>query len=150
MRDSKYLELEKKNRNIFFFFCYVYGLLFFSYVTFIYTFILFIPGKDDINRKDVSIFLESHPNLQFLGLFYSDICLSDRFVNTKYSEYNPRLVVTGTACESQILESLRRYASRSFYVQKSLYNLFRLTVTIGTTPRVDILKVRRGKKKTKF
>lgn len=100
-----------------------------------------ISGKDDINRKAVSMFLESHPNLQFLGIFYSDICLSDQFVNVKHSEYNPRLVVTGTACESQILESLKRYASRPFYVQKSLYNLFRLTVPIGSTPRVDILKL---------
>ncbi|KAK6621766.1 hypothetical protein RUM44_001573 [Polyplax serrata] len=99
-----------------------------------------ISGKDDINIKDVSVFLETRPNTIFLGLLYSDVCYSDRFVDVRHSEYNPKLVVTGTASETQVLESLRRYSARPLYVQKTLYNLFRLTPTY-TRPRVDIIKL---------
>ncbi|KAL0277796.1 UNVERIFIED_CONTAM: hypothetical protein PYX00_004958 [Menopon gallinae] len=100
-----------------------------------------ISGKDDILIKDVSVFLENHPNTCFLGLLYSDTCCSDRFVDIRHSKYNPRLTVTGIACEAQILESLKRYSTRPLYVQKTLYNLFRLTPTYMSSIRVDVIKL---------
>lgn len=52
-----------------------------------------ISGKDDILIKDVSVFLENHPNACFLGLLYSDTCHSDQFVDIRHNKYNPRLTV---------------------------------------------------------
>jgi hypothetical protein len=49
--------------------------------------------------------------------------------------------VTGIATESQLLEALRRYTHRPVYVQKCLYNLFRLTPNFGDA-RVDVIQVR--------
>jgi Zyg-11 family protein len=48
--------------------------------------------------------------------------------------------VTGIATESQLLEALRRYTHRPVYVQKCLYNLFRLTPNFGDA-RVDVIQV---------
>lgn len=48
--------------------------------------------------------------------------------------------MSGTASESQILEALRRYPARPFYVQKCLYSLFRLTRNFNQV-RVDIIKL---------
>ncbi|EEB12106.1 conserved hypothetical protein [Pediculus humanus corporis] len=100
-----------------------------------------VSGKDDVNIKDVSVFLQDRPNVVFLGLLYSDACYSDRFINTRHSEYNPKLTVTGTASETQILESLRRYSARPLYIHKALCDLFRLMPTYVNEPRVDIIKL---------
>lgn len=48
--------------------------------------------------------------------------------------------VSGTATEAQILEALRRYPNRPIYVQKCLYNLFRLTSHFNEA-RVDVIKL---------
>lgn len=48
--------------------------------------------------------------------------------------------VSGMATEAQILEALRRYPHRPTYVQKCLYNLFRLTPHFSE-PRVDVIKL---------
>ena len=51
------------------------------------------------------------------------------------------LQVTGTASETQILESLRRYSARPLYIHKALCDLFRLMPTYVNEPRVDIIKL---------
>ena len=48
--------------------------------------------------------------------------------------------VTGEATEAQIIEALRRYATRPVYVQKSLFYLFSIT-QVYTEPRKDIIEV---------
>ncbi|KAL1415664.1 hypothetical protein MTO96_029084 [Rhipicephalus appendiculatus] len=48
--------------------------------------------------------------------------------------------ITGCADERQILEALRRYPDRPYYVQKSLYYLYQYTLTYSQ-PRVDVIKL---------
>jgi Zyg-11 family protein len=48
--------------------------------------------------------------------------------------------VTGEANLNQVLEALRRYPSRSIYVQKTLFKLFGFSSGL-TDPREDIIKV---------
>ncbi|XP_054290704.1 protein zyg-11 homolog B-like [Macrosteles quadrilineatus] len=99
-----------------------------------------ISGKDEIGRKELKGFVRRHPHLRFLGLVHSEACYDDCFINPRNPEYNPNLQVAGTATEEQIILALRRYYHRPLYVQKCLYNLFRLTPTFSDT-RVDIIKL---------
>lgn len=99
-----------------------------------------ISGKDDIGRKELRNFVRSHTNLVFLGLVHSEACFDDCFINPRHPDYNPHLQVAGTATEEQIMLALRRYSTRPLYVQKCLYNLFRLTPSF-TTARVDIIEL---------
>ncbi|XP_015602670.1 protein zyg-11 homolog B isoform X3 [Cephus cinctus] len=97
-------------------------------------------GKDEIDTKDLKRFIKAHPDLRFLGLVHSDACYDDSLINPMHEDYKPDLIVSGTATETQILESLRRYWCRPIYVQKCLYNLFRLTPSFSEA-RVDVLKL---------
>ncbi|XP_047361146.1 protein zyg-11 homolog B-like isoform X1 [Vespa velutina] len=99
-----------------------------------------LSGKDEINAKDLKEFIKAHPQLKFLGLVHSDTCYEDSLINPENKDYKPDLIVSGTATESQILEALRRYTCRSVYVQKCLFNLFRLTPNFFE-PRVDVIKL---------
>lgn len=99
-----------------------------------------ISGKGEIMRKELQLFLQQHKQLQYLGLVHSEMCSEECFINSKHPDYNPSLQIGGVATEEQILLSLRRYANRTLYVQKCLYNLFRLTQTF-TQARVDIIKL---------
>uniref|UniRef100_A0A023F1W4 Putative zyg-1-like serine/threonine protein kinase n=2 Tax=Triatoma infestans TaxID=30076 RepID=A0A023F1W4_TRIIF len=99
-----------------------------------------ISGKGEIGRKELRAFLQYHKELKYLGLVHSDICSEECFTNPKHADYNPNLQVGGVANEEQILLSLKRYACRTLYVQKCLYNLFRLTQTF-TDARVDIIEL---------
>ncbi|XP_043479584.1 protein zyg-11 homolog B-like [Leptopilina heterotoma] len=99
-----------------------------------------ISGKDEIDPKDLRKFIRAHPKLSFLGLMHSDACYEESLINPFNKNYNSDLVVSGTATESQILESLRRYSCRPIYVQKCLYNLFRLTSSSDEV-RVDMIKL---------
>jgi len=65
----------------------------------------------------------------------TDVCKDDMFQTS-----GSALVVTGSANEAQILESLERYLDRQHYVKKSLSYLFGLTQGY-VTPRTDIIKV---------
>ncbi|XP_046464898.1 protein zyg-11 homolog B isoform X1 [Neodiprion pinetum] len=96
--------------------------------------------KDEIHRKDLRTFIKYHPHLRFLGLVHTDACYDDTLINPINKSYRRSLVVSGTASESQILESLRRYWCRPIYVQKCLYNLFRLTPNFSEA-RVDVIKL---------
>jgi hypothetical protein len=62
------------------------------------------------------------------------------FSYLKLKYWNSDEQVTGIATESQLLEALRRYTHRPIYVQKCLYNLFRLTPNFGDA-RVDVIQV---------
>ncbi|XP_043289937.1 protein zyg-11 homolog B-like isoform X2 [Venturia canescens] len=99
-----------------------------------------ISGKDDIDAPDLKKFIKAHPHLEFLGLVHSDACYDDSLVNSANKDYKPDLVVSGLASDSQILEALRRYSCRPVYVQKCLYNLFRLTPHFSEA-RVDVIKL---------
>ncbi|KAK0177397.1 hypothetical protein PV328_001455 [Microctonus aethiopoides] len=99
-----------------------------------------ISGKDEIEVNDLKEFVQAHPRLEFLGLVHSDACYDDSFINIDHKDYKPKLMVSGMATESQILEALRRYPHRPVYVQKCLYNLFRLTPNFRTV-RVDVIKL---------
>ncbi|XP_008201802.1 protein zyg-11 homolog B isoform X1 [Nasonia vitripennis] len=99
-----------------------------------------VSGKDEIDGKDLWNFIQAHKHLKFLGLVHSDACFEDCLMNPSNKNYRPDLVVSGTATESQILESLRRYPNRPIYVQKCLYNLFRLT-SYFQEARVDVIKL---------
>ncbi|PNF20924.1 zyg-11-like protein B [Cryptotermes secundus] len=102
--------------------------------------LLDISGKDEISIPDLRHFLGCHRQLKFLGLIHSEACYDESFVNPHHPDYNPNLVVTGIATESQLLEALRRYTHRPVYVQKCLYNLFRLTPNFGDA-RVDVIQL---------
>ncbi|GAB1863790.1 Protein zyg-11-like protein B [Camponotus japonicus] len=99
-----------------------------------------LSGKDDINSKDLKNFITSHVHLRFLGLVHSDACYDESFIDSTHEDYRPELVISGTATESQILEALRRYTYRPIYLQKCLFNLFRLTPNF-LKPRVDVIKL---------
>lgn len=99
-----------------------------------------ISGKGELNRKELQLFLKEHPQLKYLGLVHNDICSEECFTNPKHPDFNPNLQIGGTATEEQILLSLKRYANRALYVQKCLYNLFRLTQQF-TNARVDIIEL---------
>ncbi|XP_011052642.1 PREDICTED: protein zyg-11 homolog B-like isoform X4 [Acromyrmex echinatior] len=96
--------------------------------------------KDDINPKDLKNFIASHVRLRFLGLVHSDACYDESFIDSTHKDYRSELVISGTATESQILEALRRYTYRPIYLQKCLFNLFRLTPNF-LEPRVDVIKL---------
>ena len=95
----------------------------------------FIAGKDNINVADLQKFVSEQSLLRFLGLMLTDVCKDDMFQAS-----GSALVVTGSANEAQILESLERYLDRQHYVKKSLSHLFGLTQGY-VTPRTDIIKV---------
>ncbi|XP_032679969.1 protein zyg-11 homolog B-like isoform X1 [Odontomachus brunneus] len=99
-----------------------------------------LSGKDDINPKDLKNFIASHMHLRFLGLVHSDACYDESFIDATHENHRPELVISGTATESQILEALRRYIYRPIYLQKCLFNLFRLTPNF-LEPRVDVIKL---------
>lgn len=99
-----------------------------------------LSGRDEIDAKDLRDFIKAHPHLRFLGLVHCDACYDESFTNTENKEFRPKLVVSGTATESQILEALRRYTCRPIYVQKCLFYLFRLTSNVFK-PRVDVIKL---------
>ncbi|XP_034180534.1 protein zyg-11 homolog B isoform X1 [Osmia lignaria lignaria] len=99
-----------------------------------------LSGKGDIDPKDLKEFIKAHPYLRFLGLVSTDACFDDSLINPSNEDYRPGLVVSGTATESQILEALRRYTCRPFYLEKCLFNLFRLTHNF-LEPRVDVIKL---------
>ncbi|XP_014245907.1 protein zyg-11 homolog B-like isoform X2 [Cimex lectularius] len=97
-----------------------------------------ISGKGEVSRKVLTTFLQEHKNLRYLGLVNLEICSEECFINPKHPDYNPNLQVGGVANEEQILLSLKKYTNRQMYVQKCLYNLFRLTQSF-TEARVDII-----------
>ncbi|XP_012216425.1 protein zyg-11 homolog B-like isoform X2 [Linepithema humile] len=99
-----------------------------------------LSGKDDINPKDLKNFIASHVHLRFLGLVHSDACYDESFIDSTHKDFRPELIISGTATESQILEALRRYTFRPIYLQKCLFNLFRLTPNF-LEPRVDVIKL---------
>ncbi|XP_011688898.1 PREDICTED: protein zyg-11 homolog B-like isoform X3 [Wasmannia auropunctata] len=99
-----------------------------------------LSGKDDIHPKDLKNFIASHVNLRFLGLVHSDACYDESFIDSSREDYKSELVISGTATESQILEALKRYTYRPVYLQKCLFNLFRLTPNF-LEPRVDVIKL---------
>ncbi|XP_024871172.1 protein zyg-11 homolog B-like [Temnothorax curvispinosus] len=99
-----------------------------------------LSGKDDINPKDLKKFIASHVHLRFLGLVHSDACYDESFIDSTHEDYRPEFIISGTATESQILEALRRYTYRPIYLQKCLFNLFRLTPNF-LEPRVDVIKL---------
>ncbi|KAL7289258.1 hypothetical protein TKK_0017195 [Trichogramma kaykai] len=99
-----------------------------------------ISGKDDIDGRDLWEFILAHKDLRFLGLVHSDACYEDSLMNPSNRNHKQDLVVSGTATEGQILEALRRYPNRPIYVQKCLYNLFRLT-SYFSEARVDVIKL---------
>lgn len=99
-----------------------------------------LSGKGDIDPKDLKEFIKAHPYLRFLGLVSTDACYDDSLTNPTDEYYRPGLVVTGTATESQILEGLRRYTCRPLYLEKCLFNLFRLTHNFLES-RIDVIKL---------
>ncbi|XP_043248975.1 protein zyg-11 homolog B-like isoform X1 [Colletes gigas] len=96
--------------------------------------------KNDIDTKDLKEFIKAHRHLKFLGLVNTDACYEDSLINSANKDYRPDLVVSGTATESQLKESLRRYTCRPHYLEKCLFNLFRLS-HMFLEPRVDIIKL---------
>ncbi|XP_064477027.1 protein zyg-11 homolog B-like [Ornithodoros turicata] len=97
-----------------------------------------VSGKDGLTIHTLVDFLKAHPKLNFLGLMQTDICFDDYF--TRQLPQSRDITITGSANEQQILDSLRRYTDRQFYVQKSLYYLYSYTQNYSQ-PRVDIIKL---------
>jgi Zyg-11 family protein len=85
---------------------------------------------------ELTEFVREQTQLRFLGLMLTDACKDEAFTHPKLS-----LVVTGSANEAQVLESLERYLGRQHYIKKSLSHLFGLTQGYSN-PRIDIIKVR--------
>ena len=119
-----------------------------------------MTGKENL-RHDVDgvtscikEYIDLHEKLTYLGLSLTckdmELCKADLF-GTKRSptetcplEYErycpPKLIVSGSGDERQILESLHRYKDRPSYVQKTFYHLFQLTQGY-VEPRIDIIEV---------
>jgi hypothetical protein len=96
---------------------------------------VFSAGKDNINMDDLKKFVSEQPQLRFLGLMLTEACKDDMFQSTELP-----IVVSGSANEAQVLESLNRYLGRQHYVKKSLSHLFGLTQGYST-PRIEIIQV---------
>uniref|UniRef100_A0A0K8SZW5 Protein zyg-11 B n=1 Tax=Lygus hesperus TaxID=30085 RepID=A0A0K8SZW5_LYGHE len=99
-----------------------------------------LSGKQDIKRRELTTFLQHHKNLRYLGLVHLDLCQEECFINAKHPDHLRDLQIGGVANEEQILLSLRKYILRPMYVQKCLYNLFRLTQSFSDA-RVDIIQL---------
>ncbi|KAK8773725.1 hypothetical protein V5799_011743 [Amblyomma americanum] len=97
-----------------------------------------LSGKDGLTVAALRSFLEAHPKMRFLGLMQTDACFDDFF--TRELPSHSDLVITGCADERQILEALRRYPDRPYYVQKSLYYLYQYTLSYSQ-PRVDVIQI---------
>lgn len=97
-----------------------------------------LSGKDGVTVCALRSFLEAHPKMSFLGLVQTDACFDNYF--TRELPATSDIVITGSADEKQILEALKRYPDRPYYVQKSLYYLYQYTQGY-TQPRVDIIKL---------
>ncbi|KAM7287260.1 protein zyg-11 homolog B [Ixodes scapularis] len=96
-----------------------------------------LSGKDGVTVCALRSFLEAHPKMSFLGLVQTDACFDDYF--TRELPRSSDLVITGCADERQIMEALKRYPDRPYYVQKSLYYLYQYTQAYSE-PRVDIIQ----------
>lgn len=108
-----------------------------------------ISGRDGIDLDDLKRFVSFKHRLgpdsclTFLGLMQTDICTNDVFTcdrNGSYPEYTG-LIVTGFATQDQILNSLRVYADRPSYIQKSLCFLYNYTINELSEPRVDLIDI---------
>ncbi|KAM7287261.1 protein zyg-11 homolog B [Ixodes scapularis] len=97
-----------------------------------------LSGKDGVTVCALRSFLEAHPKMSFLGLVQTDACFDDYF--TRELPRSSDLVITGCADERQIMEALKRYPDRPYYVQKSLYYLYQYTQAYSE-PRVDIIQL---------
>lgn len=130
-----------------------------------------ISGKDGIELEDLKKFIAYKSNLgheyalEFLGLMQTDTCTNDAFtqepaapesnnqedameVDFDEEEWKecpadqaPTLTVTGFATQSQILTSLKVYADRPSYIQKSLCFLYNYTINELASPRVDLIDI---------
>ncbi|XP_040564607.1 protein zyg-11 homolog B isoform X2 [Lepeophtheirus salmonis] len=100
-----------------------------------------ISGKDEVTMNKLLSFISRRPKLKFLGLLLTQFGRPHSYncIEGKDKE-NSGMVIAGSENEDQILESLRRYANRPQYVQKSLYHLFRITQET-TTSRTDIIEL---------
>ncbi|KAL3887230.1 hypothetical protein ACJMK2_027177 [Sinanodonta woodiana] len=99
-----------------------------------------ISGNVGLKEPILMQFLESHSNIQFLGLALTHACRYPLFLGDKNSELKTNITVTGEANERQLLECLRRYANRQTYVKRALFKLCAVTHKM-TEPREDILKL---------
>ncbi|KAK2723083.1 protein zyg-11 homolog B-like [Artemia franciscana] len=100
-----------------------------------------ISGKEEeVESGDLRRFLGQHTKLRFLGLAHTDVCYDEIFIDYRNPDHRPDLIVTGSATEQQVLEALKRYLIRPSYVQRALYDVFRLTQSFNE-PRVDVLKL---------
>lgn len=108
-----------------------------------------ISGKDGIELEELKRFISYKHNmgeeqrLLFLGLMQTDICANDAFIadnNISYKEYSD-MTVTGFATEQQILNSLRIYAERPAFIQKSLCYCYNYTIGDMTDPRIDMIDI---------
>ncbi|OQR66240.1 protein zyg-11B-like [Tropilaelaps mercedesae] len=97
-----------------------------------------ISGREGIEISDLRAFIHTHPLLAFLGLAETEVCFDPMF--TGNSPGALCIAVSGCGSEPQVLESLRRYSERRFFVQKSLYHLYGYTQNM-TEPRVDIIEL---------
>jgi Zyg-11 family protein len=105
-------------------------------------------------------------SLSFLGLMQTDICTNDAFTHESeptlidssnedamevdgeeetwkepLADQKPNITVTGFATQSQILNSLKVYADRPTYIQKSLCYLYNYTINELASPRVDLIDI---------
>lgn len=111
-----------------------------------------ISGKEGIELEDLKKFFafkaslgEDHC-LKFLGLMQTDVCTNDVFLtdsnnnNVNGKEF-AELTVTGFATEQQILNSLKSYADRPAFIQKSLCYLYNYTINDMNEPRIDMIEI---------
>jgi Zyg-11 family protein len=101
-----------------------------------------LSGQKNILSKSLYNFLLSHTNLQFLGLFLTDEkyskCLFDTsdvcYSKTRQYTYDLHEIISLINTEDDfffyepcLIESLKRYNERAYFVQKILYHIFFLT-----------------------
>lgn len=93
-----------------------------------------ISGQDQTKLEDLYFFLKLHPNLKFLGLMHTSLCLDTVFLDSH------SFTMTGVARTDQLVEALKRYPTRMEYIPKILYKIFMMT-THSETPTPGIIKL---------
>lgn len=68
--------------------------------------------KDLITKRIVLSFIESHPNLEYLGIVLCSVAFQPVFADLKGANFSQNLVIAGLGNEEQIKVTLKKYKER--------------------------------------
>lgn len=104
-----------------------------------------LSGHRNIASEDLINFINTHPNLRFLGLVFTDTCREEPFLShgtRNLPEDVPKLpeqlTIAGCGSEKQVVPALKLYQSREKFIQNGLYGLFKQTTNLAKA-RPDLI-----------